>query len=158
MTRDVRPAEKHVEAAIDDMLELLGRTRAGPARIDRFSQRRRTTCPKCRAKIRCVRCGIPPPMGTQQSGGIPDRRVVFVGAELRLWIEVKGRNGRLRKDQRAWLEDNIAAGELAAPAWSTADVRFMLLAAGFPRDLFRAPAAAEVSAGTRRYVETWGGC
>jgi hypothetical protein len=161
----LRGSEKSVESAIDHLLELLGtKPVTGGVRIDRFSTVRRTRCyrkrggTRCGGSIRCNRCGEPGHMGTQQSPGIPDRRVVFPGIPVTLWIEVKGRGGRLRKDQEAWLADNIAAGECAGPAWCVDDVRYMLQAAGFPArhlDGGLEQGRHIVSQTTIDYVKTW---
>ena len=130
--------EKSFEAGVVNALEILG------YHVDQFSQRRRG---------KCQRCGCPIYAGSQQTRGIPDLRARHVPLGLVVWLEVKWDKGKLSADQTAWLEDELRAGGLAAPIWTSEDLAFVMRAAGDTR--FQLVQHSRVSPVTLNFVSAW---
>lgn len=80
-----RPTETVVTAQLDELAHALGYT------VERYEQRR----------------------ATMITEGLPDRRYVHRGKQLRVWVEAKRPGGKLTHAQHAWLLAEIDAGALA---------------------------------------------
>lgn len=80
-----RPTETAVAAQVDALALALG------WEVERYEQRR----------------------ATMIAEGLPDRRYVHRGKQLRVWVELKRPGGKLTTGQYAWLSAELDAGALA---------------------------------------------